>query len=373
MYGRSRSSPRNLGRGGSPQEDGDAVDPRHHHGAGGQDKTSKLDFANGTSEHASICGSVLLQILNEATGKLEDRLMDDVMYLPSGKVNIISLGYLQATGKFKLTCSSDQHIAWLTKPGTTLEFEMTANIYRMRVKKVTEVMMLAAVKPSMGSNRSMELLHQRFGQLGVSTVKPLASKLDVGIEINAKDLSFYDCVACAAGKPKRMSYARISVREFKPLETLVVDICSMSKSTVDGAPMFLFIIDESTRYKRVYLLKKKREAEGHIQVLARLCLLLGYSDNTIGYKFMGLMTAQVETARGGNVTFHEEYTTDGTYMWHLMQNGSVPVARIKTSMNTYLPDRTTASASAAKKHDVVSLEDKSAEHVQKFRGLSRRC
>ncbi|GMF19258.1 unnamed protein product [Phytophthora fragariaefolia] len=58
-----------------------------------EDKTSKLDFANGTSEHANICGSVLLQILNEATGELEDRLLDDVMYLPSAKVNIISLGH----------------------------------------------------------------------------------------------------------------------------------------------------------------------------------------------------------------------------------------------------------------------------------------
>ncbi|GMF23793.1 unnamed protein product [Phytophthora fragariaefolia] len=55
---------------------------------------------------------------------------------------------------------------------------------------------------------------------------------------------------------------------------------------------------------------------------------------------MDLMTAQVVTARGGNVTFHEEYTTDSTYVRHLMQNAfadgdhklpeTVPVARIKT-------------------------------------------
>ncbi|GMG18613.1 unnamed protein product [Phytophthora fragariaefolia] len=33
-------------------------------------------------------------------------------------------------------------------------------------------------------------------------------------------------------------------------------------------------------------------------------------------------------------------------------------------MDTYLSDRTAASASAAKQLDIVSLEDKHAEHVQ---------
>ncbi|KAE9259352.1 hypothetical protein PR003_g34824, partial [Phytophthora rubi] len=145
-----------------------------------EDKTNKLDFANGTSEHASTCGSVLLQITNLATGEFEDRLLDDVVYVPSAKVNIISLGYLQTTGKFKLTCSPDQQTAWLSKPGATLKFVMTANIYRLRVKKVTDVMVMAAVKGKMDSKKSMELLHQRFGHMGMSTVKLLANKLDVG-------------------------------------------------------------------------------------------------------------------------------------------------------------------------------------------------
>ncbi|KAE9285266.1 hypothetical protein PR003_g26636, partial [Phytophthora rubi] len=156
-----------------------------------EDKTNKLDFANGKSEHASICGSVLLQITNLATGELEDRLLE----------------------------------TWCTyRPGTTLKFVMTAKIYRLRVKKVTDVMVMAAVKGKMDSKKSMELLHQRFGHMGMSTVKLLANKLDVGIDINAKDLSSYDCVACAAGKAKRMSYARIPVRKSKPLETLMMDI-----------------------------------------------------------------------------------------------------------------------------------------------------
>ncbi|GMF23796.1 unnamed protein product [Phytophthora fragariaefolia] len=145
---------------------------------------------------------------------------------------------------------------------------------------------MAAVKPSMDSKRSMELLHQRFGHMGMSTVKLLASKLDVGIEINEKDLSFYDCVACAAGKAKRMSYARIPVRKSK---TLMIDIGSMSEATVDGATMFLFIIDESTRHQCVYLLKKKSEAEGHIQALL----------NRLARRFPGKTVLRLRSDQGG--------------------------------------------------------------------------
>ncbi|GMF49057.1 unnamed protein product [Phytophthora fragariaefolia] len=353
-----------------------------------EDKTSKLDFANGTSEHANMCGSVLLQILNEATGELEDRRLDDVMYLPSAKVNIISLGYLQTTGKFKLTCSPDQQIVWLSKPGTTLKFKMTANHHRMRVKKVTDVMVMAAVKPSMDSKRSMELLHQRFGHMGMSTVKLLASKLDVGIEINAKDLSFYDCVACAAVVLPRLRAMLTAthlpnslwgdalfhvVATLNWLPTKPLGLVSPHQKLFKTEPN----LDDLRTWgciAHVRVPPESRQKKEKLEPRARLCLLLGYSDNTIGYKFLDLMTAQVVTARGGNVTFHEEYMTDGTYVRHLMQNAfadgdhklpeTVPVARIKTSMDTYLPDRTVASASAAKPLDIVSLEDKHAEHVQ---------
>ncbi|KAE9350828.1 hypothetical protein PR003_g5178 [Phytophthora rubi] len=180
------------------------------------------------------------QITNLATGELKERLLDDVEYVPNAK------------------------------PGTTLKFVMTSKIHRLSVKKVTDVMVMVAVKCKMDSNKSMGLLHQCFGHMGMSTVKLLANKLDVGVEINAKYLSSYDCVACAAGKAKCMNYARDPVRKFKSLETLMMDICSMSEPPIDGATMFMFIMDECTRYKWTYLLKKKSDAVNHKVLLNRL-------------------------------------------------------------------------------------------------------
>jgi hypothetical protein len=108
---------------------------------------------------------------------------------------------------------------------------------------------------------------------------------------------------------------------------------------------------------------------------AGLSLLLGYSEETFGYKFVDIKTAQVVTAQRGNVTFHEEYTTDSTYVQHLMDNSfqygdhelpeTVPVARIKTSMDTYLSDQTAASATAARQLEIVPPVDELPEPLQR--------
>lgn len=49
-----------------------------------------------------------------------------------------------------------------------------------------------------------------------------------------------------------------------------------------------------------------------LEPTASMCLLLGYSDSSKGYKFTDLVAFQVTSAQDGNVRFHEELTADGT-------------------------------------------------------------
>ncbi|OWZ04592.1 Retrotransposon ty1-Copia subclass [Phytophthora megakarya] len=84
--------------------------------------------------------------------------------------------------------------------------------------------------------------------------------------------------------------------------------------------------------------------------------------------------AQVVTARGGNLRFHEEFTCEGTYARQLLENGcldgdhelpeNVPVARIKTSMETYLPGWSVELAAKKKQLELVSLAVEPAENNQ---------
>ncbi|KAE9243217.1 hypothetical protein PR003_g5076 [Phytophthora rubi] len=65
-------------------------------------------------------------------------------------------------------------------------------------------------------------------------------------------------------KAKGMRHARRPTRKQLSLSVLVMDICSVNEATACGAIMFLFIIDEATRYKWVFLLEKKSEATYYI-------------------------------------------------------------------------------------------------------------
>ncbi|OWZ13358.1 reverse transcriptase [Phytophthora megakarya] len=238
-----------------------------------EDRTSRLDFANGTTEHSTISGTGLLCVDNQVTGTLEDRLLGDVIYTENVKDDIISLGYLQTTGRYKLTCSADQHTFWLSKAGMTLKFEKRANIYRLKMERVAGVMVMAVQKQELDRKRCMELLHQRFRHMSMNTINILATKIDVGVKVNERGLAPYECFACAGSKAKRMTFARVPVRKYLPLEKLMEDICPVNGPTVDGATMFLFVADEATRFKWVYLMMAKSEVTWHIKVLAnRLCV-----------------------------------------------------------------------------------------------------
>ncbi|KAG6618783.1 Integrase, catalytic core protein [Phytophthora cinnamomi] len=204
------------------------------------------------------------RLSNQVTGELEDKLLDDVMYISNTRVNIISLGYMQMKVKFKLVCSDDQRTAWLSKLGTALRFDMRDNIYRLRVAHVAGATVNTVQKGEVDGKNTMELLHQRFSHLSMDTVKMMTNKLNVGVKINAKDLSSYDCVACNASKAKGMHHARCPMRKQLPLAVLVMDVCFVNEASASGATMFLFGIDEATRFKWAYLLEKKSEATHYI-------------------------------------------------------------------------------------------------------------
>ncbi|ETL81366.1 hypothetical protein L917_18284 [Phytophthora nicotianae] len=98
---------------------------------------------------------------------------------------------------------------------------------------------------------------------------------------------------------------------------------------------------------------QSRQRKEKLEPREKLSLLLGYTIGTPGYKFLDLQTGQVVTVRGQNVRFHEEFTADGTYVRQLLENAfldgdhqlpeTVPVARIKTTMETNVPEQDEAS------------------------------
>ena len=69
------------------------------------------------------------------------------------------------------------------------------------------------------------------------------------------------CQVCVQAKQPRKSHTTAKTRNLAPLELIHSDLCEMNGVlTKGGKKYFMTLIDDSTRYCRVYLLKSKDEA-----------------------------------------------------------------------------------------------------------------
>ena len=69
------------------------------------------------------------------------------------------------------------------------------------------------------------------------------------------------CHSCVQSKQPRKPHKAAEERHLAPLELIHSDLCEMNGVlTKDGKKYFMTLIDDSTRYCRVYLLKSKDEA-----------------------------------------------------------------------------------------------------------------
>lgn len=146
---------------------------------------------------------------------------------------------------------------------------MHENIYRLRDAHVPGRLVNAVQKPQEDTNDMMKVLHQRFGHMSMEIVMLLSDKIDLGVKINKNPLSTYDYVAWNSSKGPWTHYARRPMRDFQPLPILVMDLCSISEETASGATMFLFVIDEVSRYKWAFLLRQKGESAAFLIKLLR--------------------------------------------------------------------------------------------------------
>lgn len=101
-----------------------------------------------------------------------------------------------------------------------------------------------------------------------------------------------------------------------------------------------------------------RQRKEKLSSRRQLCLLLGYSSSTNGYKLINLRNGYVTTCRGGNMKAHEQFTVDSIYVENLLQNtfaygvhelpANVPIVPIKSTMQSYvkLPDGAAAQRAA---------------------------
>src|SRR5436190_1491859 len=108
------------------------------------------------------------------------------------------------------------------------------------------------------TNSESNVWHSRLCHINFGCMTRLAK---MNLIPNFTTVEGSKCQVCVQAKQPRKSHTTAEVRDLVPLELIHSDLCEMSGVvTKGGKKYFMTLIDDSTRYCYVYLLKSKDEA-----------------------------------------------------------------------------------------------------------------
>ena len=253
-----------------------------------------VDVMLGDGKVLNAVGSGIVTVCtNLANGKQQECKLHNVLLVPKLSYNLLSVSKVTEAGKSvsfeetkcNISCSDGEIIAIAKKVGC---------LYYLDFQPILEC---SNAVSNEGTELSNEMLwHQRYGHLGVQSLKRLANEdLVEGFNFDTKkDLEF--CDACVQGKLHRCSFPNSGAkRASEPLGLVHSDVCGkINTKSYGGAEYFLTFTDDKTRYAWVYPLKQKSE------VFSRFLEWKAVAEKSSGHKLKTL-----RTDNGGEFTSNE--------------------------------------------------------------------
>ncbi|GAU39052.1 hypothetical protein TSUD_396570 [Trifolium subterraneum] len=180
----------------------------------------------------------------------------DVLYVPTMKHNLLSLGQLIEKG-FALSTKDK----FLEVHDPYKKLVLKAPLSKNRTFKVNLQASEVQCFSSLITEDKKRLWHYRYGHLNFKSLNQLSSKhMVVGLPlIHTPDKL---CEGCFASKQPRNSFKNtVYYRLTQPLHVVHSDICGpIETATLGGNRYFMTCVDEFTRKVWIYLLKEKSEA-----------------------------------------------------------------------------------------------------------------
>ncbi|KAJ8528705.1 hypothetical protein ON010_g14624 [Phytophthora cinnamomi] len=150
-----------------------------------EDTVSELQFGNGTTERANV-GTAHMMVMNEHTGKEEERFLENVSYSKSAPYNLIS---------------RHDHVA---RQGLA---EAEVPVRSRDVPHVDSASEQACAERLISQRR--EPYDAAAQYVGMDMIKTMAGQAyNFGIQSQQQQFAHYECIPCVESKTKRMSYSR---------------------------------------------------------------------------------------------------------------------------------------------------------------------
>src|SRR3954467_11397913 len=202
----------------------------------------------GNSSHASVhgVGTVDLKFTSGKTVRLKN-----VHHVPSINKNLVS-GSLLCRDGYKIVFESNKFV--ISKYGTFVgKGYECGGLFRLSLSEICN-----KVVNHIYTNFESNVWHSRLCHINFGCMTRLAN---MNLISKISTVKGSKCQVCVQAKQPRKSHTTAETRNLAPLELIHSDLCEMNGVlTKGGKKYFMTLIDDSTRYCHVYLLKSKDEA-----------------------------------------------------------------------------------------------------------------
>ncbi|CAJ2635289.1 unnamed protein product [Trifolium pratense] len=214
-------------------------------------RKSRVRFADDRTLQAEGIGKL---VINRDDGK--HVIMEDVLYVPGMKSNLLSLGQLIQKG-FAVTMKNNSLALFDAKKNLILKTPLSKNRTFQINMTTAKVMCLSAVE----ADDKNWIWHARYGHLNFKSLRELGTNhMVTGLPIIKVPDNV--CKVCMMGKQTRNSFkSEVASRARQQLEVIYSDVCGpFEVPSLGGNKYFISFIDEFSRMMWIYLIKAKNES-----------------------------------------------------------------------------------------------------------------
>lgn len=195
-------------------------------------------------------------------GETKEIVIKNVLYMPRLSSNLISMKKLARDG-YKLVLESEE--CNIFKCG---ELKAVVEPYGDLYELKTAEKVFIAASGGQSSESCMHVWHRRFGHRNIGAIKDLVKKR-LATEIAISDCGKDDevCECCLKGKMTRKPFPKESHSKTQaPLDLVHMDVCGPMQTITPGNKRYVLpIIDDYSRYTKVYLMESKDQTSACIK------------------------------------------------------------------------------------------------------------
>ena len=185
----------------------------------------------------------------------------NVLYVPRIAANLISVSCIDLKGGYVVIKNRECSVHSTSNNELLINGTLISKgIYRLNLKNDVNNLKQTNIQPVVFTTKPLqiELWHKRLAHINPQYLQHLQRAAPSSIQFKTHTLP--QCEACSLGKLVRGPFHGSNNKAKQKLELIHTDICEMLTPSIGKALYFLSVLDDNTRCKFVYFLKKKSEA-----------------------------------------------------------------------------------------------------------------